>query len=193
MRRAFLLLVLTVLAAMMSLRAFAQAKQIDAANSKITIRAYKTGLFSFAAHDHVIEAPIVAGQVDEREKLVTIEIETKSLRVLDPGESEKNRAEIQQTMLSEKLLDAAKYPTISFHSNSYRQAGDNSAEVQGKLSLHGEVRLVTLTVKKEGGRWTGSTRLKQTDFGMQPVSVAGGTVKVKDEVKIEFSAVVKER
>jgi polyisoprenoid-binding protein YceI len=122
---------------------------------------------------------------------VTIAIETKSLRVLDPGESEKNRAEIQQTMLSDKLLDATKYPTISFRLNSYRQAGDDSAEVLGKLLLHGVSRMVTLTVKKEGGRWTGSTRLKQTDFGMQPVSVAGGTVKVKDEVKIEFSVAVK--
>jgi polyisoprenoid-binding protein YceI len=190
MRKIFLVLGLTVFAGLLP-QGFAQAKQIDTENSKITIHAYKTGLFSFAAHDHVIEAPIVAGQVDESEKLVTIEIETKSLRVLDPGESEKNRAEIQQTMLSDKLLDATKYPTISFRSNSYRQGGDDSAQVLGKLSLHGAVRLVTLAVKKEGGRWTGSTRLKQTDFGMQPVSVAGGTVKVKDEVKIEFSVVVK--
>ena len=28
--------------------------------------------------------------------------------------------------------------------------------------------------------------LKQTDFGMAPVTVAAGTVKVKDEAKIEF-------
>ena len=41
-------------------------------------------------------------------------------------------------------------------------------------------------VKKQGGRYVGSATLKQRDFGMTPVSVAGGTVKVKDEVKIEF-------
>jgi hypothetical protein len=29
--------------------------------------------------------------------------------------------------------------------------------------------------------------LKQTDFGIQPVSVAGGTIKVKDELEIEFT------
>ena len=121
MRKIFLVLGVTVFAGLLP-RGFAQAKPIDTANSKVTIHAYKTGLFSFAAHDHVIEAPIASGQVDEREKLVTIEIETKSLRVLDPGESEKNRAEIQQTMLSGKVLDAAKYPTIAFRSNSYREA-----------------------------------------------------------------------
>jgi hypothetical protein len=34
--------------------------------------------------------------------------------------------------------------------------------------------------------YRGSATLKQTDFGITPVTVAGGTVKVKDEVKIEF-------
>jgi hypothetical protein len=41
-------------------------------------------------------------------------------------------------------------------------------------------------VRHEGEAYTGSTRLKQTDFGIQPVSVAGGAVKVKDEVEISF-------
>ena len=36
------------------------------------------------------------------------------------------------------------------------------------------------------GRYTGSATVKQKEFGMEPVSVAGGTVKVKDEVKVEF-------
>jgi hypothetical protein len=35
-------------------------------------------------------------------------------------------------------------------------------------------------------RYRGSATLKQTDFGMTPVTIAGGTVKVKDEIKIEF-------
>lgn len=185
-------LLAVIVAGACSLAGVAQDKSIDPANSKITIHAYKTGVFSFAGHDHVVEAPIASGQIDENEKTVSIQIETKNLRVLDPGESEKNRAEIQQTMLSSKLLDSEKYPEISFRSTSYRHDGDDSAEVLGKLSLHGVVRLITLTVKKEGDRWTGSTRLKQTDFGMKPVSVAGGTVKVKDEVKVEFVVAVKQ-
>jgi len=35
----------------------------------------------------------------------------------------------------------------------------------------------------QDGRYRGSTTLKQTDFGIALVNVAGGTVKVKDEVK----------
>jgi hypothetical protein len=52
--------------------------------------------------------------------------------------------------------------------------------------LHGQERLIAVEVTLEGDRYRGSARLKQTDFGITPVTVAGGTVKVKDEVKIEF-------
>ena len=31
------------------------------------------------------------------------------------------------------------------------------------------------------------TALKQTTFGIKPISVAGGTIKVKDEVEIDFA------
>jgi polyisoprenoid-binding protein YceI len=54
------------------------------------------------------------------------------------------------------------------------------------LTLHGVSKPVSVEVRHEGEAYTGSTRLKQTDFGIQPVSVAGGAVKVKDEVEISF-------
>lgn len=34
-------------------------------------------------------------------------------------------------------------------------------------------------------RYRGSATLEQTDFGITPVTVAGGTVKVKNEVRVE--------
>jgi hypothetical protein len=35
--------------------------------------------------------------------------------------------------------------------------------------------------------------LKQSEFGITPISLAGGTVKVKDEMKIDFDIVTTER
>jgi hypothetical protein len=32
----------------------------------------------------------------------------------------------------------------------------------------------------------GASRFKQTEFGVKPVKVAGGAIKVKDEVRVEF-------
>jgi polyisoprenoid-binding protein YceI len=59
--------------------------------------------------------------------------------------------------------------------------------VEGKLTLHGETRPVSVEVRESEGRYMGTARLKQSDFGIKPVKVAGGTVRVKDEVKIEFA------
>jgi polyisoprenoid-binding protein YceI len=58
--------------------------------------------------------------------------------------------------------------------------------VHGNLALHGKDRPITVEVTRKGEQYKGSATFKQTDFGITPVAVAGGTVKVKDEVKIEF-------
>jgi len=58
--------------------------------------------------------------------------------------------------------------------------------VRGNLNLHGQTHPVAIDVTLKDGIYRGSTTPIQTAFGITPVSVAGGTVKVKDEVKLEF-------
>jgi hypothetical protein len=55
--------------------------------------------------------------------------------------------------------------------------------------LHGQSRLIRAEVDYAGGAYTGSSTIKQTDFGINPVSVAGGVVKVKNELEIQFVVV----
>jgi polyisoprenoid-binding protein YceI len=160
-------------------------RPIDPQKSKITIYAYKAGLFSFASHDHIIAAP-VSGSIDELKKTVEVELRVDDLQVIDQDESEKNKVEIRRMMLSDKLLESAKYPVITFRSTAFNQLTPDTAEVAGMLTVHGTSRAVSVKVVKSGDRYTGSTRLKQTDLGLTPISVAGGAVKVKDEVKIDF-------
>jgi hypothetical protein len=51
---------------------------------------------------------------------------------------------------------------------------------------------LTLTHLDDGTyRATGEYKLKQTAFGIQPIQLAGGTVKVKDEVRTEFELFLK--
>ena len=165
---------------------FAQPKPIDIKQSKITVYAYKTGLFSFAAHDHVIDVPIARGTLDEQARTIEFAVRTNSLQVLDPDDSEKNRKEIRATMLGPKLLEGDKFPEISFHSTSVKQTDANTAAVEGVLTIHGVSRPVALIVKRDGKFYVGSAKMKQTDYGLTPVTVAGGTVKVKDEIKVDF-------
>jgi hypothetical protein len=44
-------------------------------------------------------------------------------------------------------------------------------------------------VSLESGHYRGSASFKQSEFGITPIRIAGGTVKVKDELKIEFDIV----
>jgi polyisoprenoid-binding protein YceI len=107
--------------------------------------------------------------------------------VLDPKASEKDRTQIQNDMLSEKVLDAVKYPEIRFASTKIAPNGAEEWTVLGDLTLHGVTQRVTIGVRRENGRYVGVVTIKQRDFGIAPISIAGGTVKVKDEVKITFS------
>ena len=164
----------------------AQPRPIDTAHSLMTVKVSKAGAFAAFGHDHEIGAPIESGTVDAAAKRVEVNVRAGALRVRDPKASDNDRAEIQKTMLGPEVLDAGRYPEIAFHSTAAESAGPNAWRVTGQLTLHGQTRPVTVDVRDEGGRYVGSASLRQTDFGIKPIKVAGGVVKVKDEVRIEF-------
>jgi polyisoprenoid-binding protein YceI len=166
--------------------ASAQRLAIDSAKSSVVIRVFKSGLFSGLAHDHTIQAPVATGNIDMHEKSVTLTFNVADMKVLDPGESDSNRKDIDAIMKGPKVLDGA--PTITFTSSSVKTSGDRN-EVTGTLKLHGESRQITVPVAWQDGKYTGSLSLKQTDYGITPVKIAGGAVRVKDEITIEFSIV----
>jgi len=60
-------------------------------------------------------------------------------------------------------------------------AGSTSVVADGMESA-GDVLVAVL----RNGHYTGRVVLKQRDFGITPVSIAGGTVKVKNELTIDF-------
>jgi hypothetical protein len=164
-----------------------QTHSIDTTSSKLIVHISKAGLFSAFEDNHEIEAPITEGFVDEAARRVKFVIESPRMTVLDPQLSPEKRGEVQQRMLGPDVLDAAHFPQIEFQSTSVEEAGPGRLLVRGRLSLHGVVRPIAVNVRSEKGRYVGTSTLKQQEFGISPVSVAGGTVKVKDELRIEFN------
>jgi polyisoprenoid-binding protein YceI len=135
----------------------------------------------------VIDAPIESGEVKEPDgPSVEVRVNVRKMRVLDPEESEDKRAQIQRTMQGPQVLDSDRFPEIHFRSTTVQPKEANHWVVQGNLDLHGQTHPVTVDVTLKDGFYRGSTTLKQTGFGITPMSIAGGTVKVKDEVKVEF-------
>lgn len=166
--------------------AHAQPLAIDAAKSVITVHVYKAGVFSAFGHDHEIAAPIDRGTVDVEKRNVALHVNAGALKVRDAKVSEKDRAAVQTTMLGPDVLDAQNHREIAFQSTSAEAAGAGTWNLTGNLTLHGQTRPVSMQVRERAGHYTGSCRLKITDFGMRPIKVAGGTIRVKDEVQIEF-------
>jgi polyisoprenoid-binding protein YceI len=160
---------------------------IDVQRSTITIHVGKAGLFSAAAHEHWINAPISSGTIRESPTPhVEFTVETAKMTVKpDAKVDAKTQATIQKDM-EDMTLETKKFPEITFRSSHFEKLADGQWKVQGDLSLHGITKPVSLTVKRTGDSYTTRTVLKQTDFGIKPISLGGGVIKVKNEVEIEF-------
>src|ERR1017187_2363260 len=70
----------------------------DVAHSKMTVYVYKQGLFSFAADNHVIDAPIASGSYESATGAVEFTVDATKMQVLDPSTSSGRRADIQSNM-----------------------------------------------------------------------------------------------
>jgi len=162
-----------------------QPRHIDVEHSRLTIHVFKSGLFAFAADNHVINVPIAGGEIDDPLTSVSFTVQSAHMTVLDPQMSPDKRADVQARMIGPDVLDTGKYPEIAFKSTSIT-AASGGWDVSGALTLHGVTRPIQVHVTETSGHYRGSASLKQTDFGIRPITIAGGTVKVKDTVQIDF-------
>ncbi len=171
------------------------------AQSKFTVQAFAEGLLSAFGHDPVINIQEFAGQVE----FVPGTFANASLRItvnpnsLIVGEQvkEKDRVEIQQTM-RDAVLETSKYPEIVFTSSniSVNRLAEGRCRIRiiGDLTMHGATQKALwisaeATLSEDNLRAQGNFSLKQTDFGIKPYSAAGGTIKLKNELKFLFDMV----
>lgn len=173
---------------------------IDPADSSVMILVGKTGVLSLAGHTHEVVAPLVRGRVtlnpaDWQQASVVLEFDASALRVTGKGDSPSHVPEIQRTMLSGQVLDVVRFPQITFQSvrvvATLHTALSADLLIEGRLTLRGTTRpmaIRTAVTIDSSGRMVarGSFSLKQSEFGMVPVTAAGGTIKVKDELDIQF-------
>jgi polyisoprenoid-binding protein YceI len=177
-------------------RAAARRYVLDPAASRLEIHVGKTGLLGFAGHAHEVVAGTFRGNATfDPDRIaasaVDLTIEAGALRVSGQGEPPADVPQVQAAMLGPACLDAARFPTIHFVSASAADAGADAKghdlTLHGELTLHGVKRAVAMRVHLEitGDQLaaTGRTTLRQSDFGITPISKAG-VVKVKDEIEI---------
>jgi len=176
--------------------ALASTFAVDPQRCSLTVHVGKSGLFKFAGHEHEVTSNRCRGEVfaspeDLRHSKVTLSFETAALQVSEKDEPSGDAPKVQAVMV--KLLDTERYPEIRFVSTSVTgraaDAGSYELQVTGDLTLHGVTRRITVPVRVvqhgDGLEASGGFAVKQSAFGLDPISVAG-VVKVKDELRIDF-------
>ena len=176
----------------------AKTYTIVASESSFTVFVGKAGALSFLAHDHNIAVRSFSGRVVVPEAgaaqgSLELEVDAKSLALLDKI-SDKDRAEITKSM-HDAVLESGKFPKITFRSTGVSHVSGASLTVNGDLTLHGVTKRiavpVTVSATPQQLRATGKFILQQTDFGITPYSAAAGSIKVKNEVILNFNIVAK--
>lgn len=172
--------------------------RLDAGQSRFTVQAFAEGLFSSFGHNPVIAISDFEGEVEYvpgtlEGGRVRMTIQAGALAVTDDVK-EKDRLEIER-MMRDDVLEVSNYPEIVFESTSVTASrvaeGRYRARVIGDLTLHGVTQRniwisAEVTTSENNLRAQGEFPLKQTDYKIKPVSVAGGTLKVKNELKFKF-------
>jgi polyisoprenoid-binding protein YceI len=174
--------------------------QVDPAATSILVQVGRSGIFGFAGHDHEVVMAAGTGRIAvDRLAIgrssVFLEFDAASLKVTGRGEPAEDVPEVQRVMLSERVLDVARYPAIAFQSRSIslaEPARDSSMmlRIDGDLTLHGITRPLTvparvqLTADRLAGE--GKVSFRQSDFGITPVSAGAGTVRVRDQLDVVF-------
>jgi polyisoprenoid-binding protein YceI len=190
-------------AALLGARAsgYAQAEQvwtIDSDRSRVTIEVGRTGLLGFVGHNHEVIAPSVSGKIvvvpgDPLRSSVVLRFDASALQVTGKGDPPADIPEVERVMQGDRVLDVKRFPAVLFQSRRVVATLSPPAidvVVEGDLTLRGVTRPITVraTASLADGAVVaqGSFAFKQTDFGMEPVTAVGGTVRVKDELSIQF-------
>ena len=180
------------------------AYTIDARTSSFTVRTSSSGCLSAFGHDHEIaiqnfEGEVRAASSDLQHAALNMTIHASSLEVVDK-ESLGDQDAIEKEM-REHVFETTAHPEISFKSTAVKAKplGENKYDltITGDLVLHGVTKSVVLPAHLEIDdkivHASGAFSIRQTDFGITPTSVAGGTVKVADKVDLVFDITARRR
>ena len=176
--------------------------RIDGRSSRFTVRAFAAGMLAAMGHNPTVAIRDLSGELRfNSDKLeagsLKIAIKSSSLSVQDDI-SAKDLGEMERLM-NQEVLETEKFPEILYEAAdiSVAKMADAlySATLKGNLTLHGISRSQPINVRVAvlGSmlRASGEFSLNQTDYGIKLVSVAGGALKLRDELKFSFELVAR--
>jgi polyisoprenoid-binding protein YceI len=170
---------------------------IDAKASLLTVQAFASGIAAVVAHSpkfairNFLGTAGFAPDAPEGSSL-DLTLMLNSLDLLDEVRTTERR-EIERVMFGE-VLEINRYPTIEFKSSHIRSANISPnmyrMSIQGELTLHGTTQGTKIDtqvmVGEDNLKAQGTFSIMQSDFGITIATVAGGSLKLKDELKCAY-------
>ncbi|MEQ9012587.1 YceI family protein [Algiphilus sp.] len=185
--------------------------RVDAAASDLRIYVFRGGRAPTMGKNHVITAPSLQGFVALHSDLPTdahfalalhldrLELDPPALRAQTGGSFAKplTQEQIEGTrdnMLGPSVLDAEQYPELVLR--AVEISGDWPVLVaRVEVQLHGRSHVYDslMQVEREEDRLQvrGSLVVRQTDFGIEPMTVLGGLLGIQDALGIEYRIVTR--
>lgn len=178
---------------------------VDRKRSFFAARTATAGLLGFLGHEHGIvatewDAEVCLDPASPSGARAAVRVPVEGLRIdtaeamtkagLDRHVAAEQQRKLQSKMLGPSVLDAANHPWMRFELASVELLIEGTGRITGTLEIHGVRREVTVSLRgvlaERRLEVRGELEIRQTDFGIQPESIAG-VVKVADPMKIVFA------
>jgi hypothetical protein len=181
--------------------------RVDPKTSIVAIEVYRSGSLARLGHDHVVASHDVRGYVAPRENRADLYVRLDALVVDEPDlrkqagfdtqPTDEDIAGTRRNMLAS--LEAQAFPYALIHLAGAGEPGSLAGTLVNKvdksvdvtITVHGVERKLRAPVALETSAGslvaTGRIALKQTDFGVTPLSVLGGAIQVKDDLNVRFT------
>ena len=170
--------------------------ELGPGDGRVLVKTGREGLAARAGHDLTLEITrwsarlTVPGTDDLAAATVTVEIDLGSLTVREGSGgakplTDRDRRDIEAQ--ARKILGEPRQAT--FTSAEVIPPAEAAADgaIEGTLTLHGATRPLRLQVNSPAsGQFRGGATIRQTDFGITPYSGFFGTLKLKNEISMEF-------
>lgn len=179
----------------------ARVLAIDPAQSLIAVTVRRGGPLARMGHDHVVASRSVTGfaapdegRADFSFRLDQMSVDEPALRreaQLDTQPSESAIAGTRANMLG-RVLDAERFPLVALHAE-----GRAGQPLRLTITLHGVSRTMAAPAQVDsragGVTASGTLTLRQSDFGITPMSVLGGAMTVLDTLELRYRLVATAR
>lgn len=176
----------------------ARVYRVEPAGSQLVIQVYPEGwLAPVLGHRHIVSTRQLHGLVllpargparaNVYLSVQDLEVNDPTLRAeagLEPVMNEEGNARTRRNMLDD-VLEADRFPYIRL-----RIEERDAERLPVALTLHGRTRQLavpaTLRLGPQMLSASGSFRVQQTDFGIEPFSVLAGALRVADRLDVTF-------